>query len=382
MKSVKCLKTFVIFLLAFSIMSAHAFCSSASSHKVYYNGHKYRYVGKKYKVFFNGKSISSSKRPAMKVNDNIMIPYSYSLVRRGPKVKMAKNYSKGVRALTLSRGNHKVTLIINKKYFYANGIKQSLNTQPFYAEYKGKKYIMIPGKAVLPELGLNYNYSRWDSAVYITEKVSAATPAVQKNNNKSLAVKTPVVKQPVNTDLKVSSSVANLKATRFKGLTTTQFINLLAPIARDDYKHSGILPSVTLAQAILESGWGKSYLAQKANNIFGMKAVISGNNWIGTTWDGKSYIRLLSGEEYGGKKVKVNSNFRKYNTVYLSIRDHSAYLRYARNGSSYGYAGIAQTKSFSKQIAIIRKGGYATSSNYASSLISLIRRYNLSRFDK
>ena len=68
------------------------------------------------------------------------------------------------------------------------------------------------------------------------------------------------------------------------------------------------------AQAILESGWGKSYLAQKANNIFGMKAVISGNNWIGTTWDGKSYIRLLSGEEYGGKKVKVNSNFRKYNT--------------------------------------------------------------------
>lgn len=55
-----------------------------------------------------------------------------------------------------------------------------------------------------------------------------------------------------------------------------------------DQKKTGILASVSMAQFILESGYGKSELAQNANNVFGMKCSLSGNTWSGSTWDGNS----------------------------------------------------------------------------------------------
>ncbi len=159
-----------------------------------------------------------------------------------------------------------------------------------------------------------------------------------------------------------------LSASDLKHMSNTQFIESVGAIAQDNYQKTGVLASVTVAQAIVESGWGKSSLAQKGNNLFGMKASLSGNNWKGTTWTGKTIRRK-------------GTRWRKYSTAALSIADHSAYLTNAKNGSRKRYAGLTTTKSYSKQIAILQKGGYCVGGHYASQLKKAIRKYHLTRFD-
>ena len=78
-----------------------------------------------------------------------------------------------------------------------------------------------------------------------------------------------------------------------------QFISEIAPIAIDDMKKNGILASVKMAQAILESGYGNSELAKGANNLFGMKCSLSGNTWSGSTWDGVSKYTKQTAEDDG-----------------------------------------------------------------------------------
>ena len=62
-------------------------------------------------------------------------------------------------------------------------------------------------------------------------------------------------------------------------MTKKEFVSLLGEQARADMEKTGILASLTTAQGILESGYGTRELAVNANNIFGMKAELSGNNW-------------------------------------------------------------------------------------------------------
>ena len=146
---------------------------------------------------------------------------------------------------------------------------------------------------------------------------------------------------------------------------------------------SGILASVSLAQFILESGYGKSELAQNANNVFGMKKSLSGNTWSGSTWDGKS-VYTKKTQEYGGsgKLYTITADFRKYPCIEDSIADHSAYLLSAKNGSKLRYDGLKGCKDYKKAVQIIKDGGYATSTTYVSKLCSIIERWNLTQYDK
>ena len=64
------------------------------------------------------------------------------------------------------------------------------------------------------------------------------------------------------------------------------------------------------------------------------------------------------------------------------IEDHSAYLLNARNGSRKRYAGLTDTKSYKRQLQIIKNGGYATSGSYVSQLSRVINTYNLTQWDK
>ena len=71
-------------------------------------------------------------------------------------------------------------------------------------------------------------------------------------------------------------------------MTEQEFISFMGPLAQADMAKSGVLASVTTAQAILESGYGSTELARNANNFFGMKCSLSGNTWPGSTWDGEA----------------------------------------------------------------------------------------------
>lgn len=96
---------------------------------------------------------------------------------------------------------------------------------------------------------------------------------------------------------------------------------------------SGILASVTIAQAILESGYGTTELAINANNYFGMKCSLSSNTW-NSVWDRVSkYTKTTKEQDKGGKEYTIKADFRKYSSMEESVADHSLYLLGAMNGT-------------------------------------------------
>lgn len=158
---------------------------------------------------------------------------------------------------------------------------------------------------------------------------------------------------------------------------------LMGPLAQADMAKSGVLASVTTAQAILESGHGSTELARNANNFFGMKCSLSGNTWPGSTWDGVSKYRKQTGEEdANGNAYTITADFRKYASAADSVADHSAYLLGAMNGSKQRYAGLKGEMDPAKAIGIIKAGGYATDTRYVNKVLSIISKYNLTKYDQ
>lgn len=172
-----------------------------------------------------------------------------------------------------------------------------------------------------------------------------------------------------------------LQATALKDLSVTKIIEKVGPLFTADQKKTGVLASVSLAQFILESDYGRSELAQNANNCFGMKKSLSGNTWPDSAWDGKSVYNKETKEYVNGKYVTVTAAFRKYACVEDSIEDHSAYLLGAKNGSKLRYNGLKGCTDYKKAITIIKNGGYATSPDYIQKICNLIEKYNLTQYD-
>lgn len=160
------------------------------------------------------------------------------------------------------------------------------------------------------------------------------------------------------------------------------FIQKICGYAISDMKENGILASVTIAQAILESSWGTSELAKKANNYFGMKCSLSSNSW-GSVWDRVSkYTKVTNEQDEAGKIYTIKADFRAYPDIEMSIKDHSMYLVGAMNGTEHRYCGIANEKDYRKAVEIIKAGGYATDINYVSKICSIIKKYELTQYDE
>lgn len=132
-------------------------------------------------------------------------------------------------------------------------------------------------------------------------------------------------------------------------------------VAVKESQRSGVPASITLAQGILESGNGKSVLARKSNNHFGIKCH--------RDWDGK---RVYHDDD------EKNECFRKYPSVYQSYLDHSNFLR---KHQRYAFLFSYKSTEYKKWAKGLKKAGYATSSTYAENLIGLIERYDLTYFD-
>ena len=159
------------------------------------------------------------------------------------------------------------------------------------------------------------------------------------------------------------------------------FLEFMAPLAVADMKASGVLASVTIAQGILESGWGTSELAVNANNFFGMKASLSKNTWKGSTWNGDIYKKKTAEQNEDGTYREVLADFRKYQDATQSVADHSAYLTGAMKGSELRYAGLKGEKDARTAVTIIKNGGYATSLDYIEKVMRIIDQYNLTQYD-
>lgn len=168
----------------------------------------------------------------------------------------------------------------------------------------------------------------------------------------------------------------------FAGLSEETAAELLLEICRPVAEKYHLLPSVATAQCILESGYCRTELAKKANNICGMKCELSGNTWPGSTWDGESKINIKTSEQdKAGTVYYIYAGFRKYPCIEDSIADRCAYLIGAMKGSNLRYPGITECKNYTAQIQLIKAGGYATDVNYVSKITNIIQRFGLSKYD-
>lgn len=148
-------------------------------------------------------------------------------------------------------------------------------------------------------------------------------------------------------------------------MTAQEFIAKYSGKAKELYYKFGILPSVTLAAGLLESGNGNSGLTTKANNLFGMK---------GTGTAGS--ITLPTYEEVDGKNVKVLADFRAYNNINESFDDYGKLI-----GTVSRYSEVKNASSYKGQTSAIAAAGYATDSSYASKLNGLIVENQLFNLD-
>ena len=169
-------------------------------------------------------------------------------------------------------------------------------------------------------------------------------------------------------------------AARLAAMSREEFVEYIGRMAAADMQTSGILASVTAAQSILESGYGKSELALNALNLGGMKAELSGNTWA-SAWDGRTYIKDTAEQRVDGSYYTVTAAFRAYPSVAAYLADHSAYLAGARAGSDLRYAGVVGCRDYRRAFQILKDGSYATSKDYVNKLCAVVERWNLTRFD-
>lgn len=173
-----------------------------------------------------------------------------------------------------------------------------------------------------------------------------------------------------------------IQGSELAGLSNTEVIKKVAKVFTADQKSSGILACVSLAQFILESGYGHSELAVKANNFFGMKTQLSGNTWGNSAWDGKSIHTVQTKEQdKHGKETIVKAAFRKYPCLERSVKDHSSYLIGAMNGKNHRYPNIATLTDYKAVVKLIKAGGYATATDYVDKVCAIIKKYNLTQYN-
>ena len=181
-----------------------------------------------------------------------------------------------------------------------------------------------------------------------------------KKNNNVKVVKNPINKLP---SVRQQQHVKKLeKGNKSLNKHTLQYIKKYAPLAVLEMHKYDIPASITLAQGILESGNGRSQLASKSNNHFGIKCHVG--------WKGQ---KVYHDDDEKGEC------FRKYKFVETSYKDHSEFLSGRRRYANLFKLRKSDYKGWAKGL---KKAGYATDKKYPKKIIKIIETYNLYEFDK
>lgn len=151
-------------------------------------------------------------------------------------------------------------------------------------------------------------------------------------------------------------------------MTNHEFIEQIAKcVKKYAYLYGIEVHSPIIAQAILESGWGKSGLASKYHNYFGLKC--------GSSWKGKS-VNMATKEEYKvGTLTNIRDNFRVYDSMEAGVKGYFDFINTSR------YANLKGVKNPEEYVRRLKADGYATSSKYVDNVMRVIRDNKLTRFD-
>lgn len=151
-------------------------------------------------------------------------------------------------------------------------------------------------------------------------------------------------------------------------MDNNEFVEQIAEYVKKYAGKYGIeVNSPIIAQAILESGWGKSALASKYHNYFGLKC--------GSSWSGKS-VNMTTKEEYKVDTLtNIRDNFRVYDSMEAGVKGYFVFINKKR------YANLKGVKSPEEYVRRIKADGYTTSSKYVDNIMRVIRDNKLTRFD-
>lgn len=163
----------------------------------------------------------------------------------------------------------------------------------------------------------------------------------------------------------VSASAASVQKQK------QNFIGRVAPEAVQLQSSTHVLPSVTIAQAILESNWGKSSLSQKYNNLFGVKGS-----------DPSNTQELTTQEYVDGKWQTITARFRVYDSYAASIQDHAQLFTRGTTWNPQQYQHFLAAKDYREAAKALETDGYATDPDYASKIIEIVETYQLTKYDQ
>ncbi|MEE6725887.1 glucosaminidase domain-containing protein [Pediococcus acidilactici] len=149
----------------------------------------------------------------------------------------------------------------------------------------------------------------------------------------------------------------------------TNFVNGIVADVMSVCQSNNLYASVAMAQAVVESAYGSSTLAQEAHNLFGIKA--------DSTWHGATYTKNTQ-EVINGRTVTISAAFRKYDSFKDSIADYAKKLE---SRPQYANAFSNHAHNYVESVKAIKAGGYATAPTYVSSIVNCINNYGFYKLD-
>lgn len=152
----------------------------------------------------------------------------------------------------------------------------------------------------------------------------------------------------------------------------SEFINELVPVAKELQQAHGILPSIILGQAVLESDWGRSELSATYNNLFGIKSFSAADD----------SVKLSTKEYKDGQWIEIQANFKVYATWDDCMRDHTLLFVNGVDWDPYLYQGVLLASDYKTAAKALQSSGYATDPDYARKVIEVIEANELYQYDQ
>lgn len=165
----------------------------------------------------------------------------------------------------------------------------------------------------------------------------------------------------------IDSSQTDEQSEGFAG-DRTEFIQEVAAYAVPLQETHGIWPSITIAQAIVESNWGQSGLALNEQNYFGIK--------------GSSSQPAYATLEYEDDWVEIQASFRSYDSLQESVEDYAELIAGGTNWNPDLYRPVIEADTYREAAYALKKSGYATDPTYPDKLIEIVELYNLDQYDR
>jgi flagellar protein FlgJ len=150
-----------------------------------------------------------------------------------------------------------------------------------------------------------------------------------------------------------------------------EFMRTVWNVARDVIVESGFDPKVVIAQAALETGWGKHIMqtakGQSSFNLFGIKS--------GNQWSGKEVVANTL-EYKDGVMYKAREGFRSYDSIRESVSDYIGFLK----GNQRYQQALEQLQNPEAYMKELQKAGYATDPQYANKVLKIMNSRDFGRF--